>query len=428
MRVLTVVDDLQLGGVQRGALNYARGFAHRGHPSAVLTVQGSGPREKTVDPSEVTLFLGAVGDDQAARAAAAWRPNLVHIHSWGPLKEAEGEAVEAVLRHCAARPIVLETTSFGKVDYEQRFRVTDVSLLLSRWALWRWQQWTRPLSPQPLGIVVPITVDPATFYPDPGRFRARHSIPADAPLIGSIGRPDPVKWHPLLLETAIQIATQRPDVHLAWVGPTDQAKVQLAAALPDVVRRTTVLPVMADDAELREAYSALDVFLHASPIGETFGLVFVEALACGTPVSTLATPHKNNSQIEVVGHGRGGLVAADRRSYLANALRLVDDAPLRERLGVQGREHTLGSFTLDQVISTVVDIADTLQTAPTPEAGLAHLRERADLITSVSNADIDAMMTYVEGRVPPWQRLAKRLVHVPAVHRAMAAWQRRGRA
>ena len=353
MRVLTVVLDLDLGGVQRGALDYARGFAQQGHASAVLTALGGGPREATVDPSEVTLFLGAPGDDQAARAAAAWRPDLVHIHSWGPLTDPEGEAVEAVLRHCAVRPVVIETASFAKIDYGQRFRVTDVYLLLSRWALWRWQRWTRPLSPRPLGVVVPITVDPATFYPDPGRFRVEHGIPADAVLLGSIGRPIP--------SSGIRSCSTRPSrspgsgrrsTWSGWDRPT-RRRAAWPARLPTWFRRTTVLPVVTDDASLRHAYSALDVFLHASPIGETFGLVFVEALACGTPVATLATPHKNNSQLEVVGHERGGLVAADERSYLANVLRLVEDAPLRTRLGTQGRTHTLQSFTLDRVIPTV---------------------------------------------------------------------------
>lgn len=424
MRVLTVVKDLDLGGIQRGALDYARGFAERGYPSAVLSVRGGGPREATVDRSEVALFLGAPGDDWAAHAAAEWRPDLVHVHSWGPLDD-EGTAVEAVLRRCSGRPVVLETVSFGKVDYGRRFRFTDAYLLLSRWALWRWQRWTRPFSPRPLGVVVPITVDPATFYPDPGTFRADHGVPPDAVLLGSVGRPDPVKWHGLLTQTAVEVADRRPNVHLAWVGPTDEARARLAAAPADVARRTTVLPALADDGALRATYSALDVFVHASPIGETFGLAFVEALACGTPVATVATPHKNNSQLEVVGPGRGGLVAADPQTYLANVLRLTDDAALRSQLGLQGREHTLRSFTLDQVIPTVVDIAETLRAAPSRAAGVAALRARPDLTTDVSDADVDAMLAAVDGRVPRHRQLARRLVHVPAVHRAMVAWHRR---
>ena len=424
MRVLTLVDDLDRGGVQRGALDYARGYDRQGHESAVLVSSRGGLLEAEARSAGLPLFLGD-GADREARRAAAWTPDVIHVHSWGPLSESEGRAIEGVLRHSERRPMVIETASFGKIDYGRRFDVVDVTLLLSKWALWRWRKWTRPFSPRPLGAVVPITVDPTTFYPDPGPFRAEHAIPEGAVLIGSIARPDPIKWHPLLTGAAVAVAADRPDVYLAFVGPTEAARQRLASAPDDVVRRTTILPALTDDGALRAAYSALDVLLHASPIGETFGLVFLEALACGTPIATLATPHKNNSQLEVVGHGRGGLVAANARRYLSNVRRLAGDAGLRDRLSREGREYVLRTFTVDRVIPRVIEIAEAFRTEPTREEGLQAVRGLSGLTTDVGDEEIRDSLSVLDGSIPLHRRLAMRLVHVPTVHRAMVAWQRR---
>ncbi len=42
------------------------------------------------------------------------------------------------------------------------------------------------------------------------------------------------------------------------------------------------------DKALTDFYSSIDVFVHISAIGESFGYVLTEAMICGCPVITLA--------------------------------------------------------------------------------------------------------------------------------------------
>lgn len=66
-------------------------------------------------------------------------------------------------------------------------------------------------------------------------------------------------------------------------------------------------------AELPRLYSAADVFVFPSR-SDTFGLVMLEAMACGTPVAAFPVP----GPLDVVGDSPGGVLDADlRRAALA---------------------------------------------------------------------------------------------------------------
>ena len=93
-------------------------------------------------------------------------------------------------------------------------------------------------------------------------------------------------------------------------------------------------------------YSSLDCFLHAARIGESFGMVLAEAMLCGCPVVTASRPFKDNSQVEVVGHLKGGVVARSAKS-LATALRAFRfDPGIRQQLQSNLRQWVLLTDTM----------------------------------------------------------------------------------
>jgi glycosyltransferase involved in cell wall biosynthesis len=69
--------------------------------------------------------------------------------------------------------------------------------------------------------------------------------------------------------------------------------------------------------ELVGVYSAADVFVCPSR-SETFGLVMLEAMACGTPVAAYPVP----GPLDVVGGSRGGVLDLDLRCAVLRALAL----------------------------------------------------------------------------------------------------------
>jgi glycosyltransferase involved in cell wall biosynthesis len=89
-------------------------------------------------------------------------------------------------------------------------------------------------------------------------------------------------------------------------------------------------------------YRALDVVVHASTRPEPFGLVSVEAMACGRAV--VATPAGGSAELFTPGvHAvsAGSLGAASLADAIAS---LLDDGGLRRSIGVRAREHAVGRF------------------------------------------------------------------------------------
>ncbi len=76
-------------------------------------------------------------------------------------------------------------------------------------------------------------------------------------------------------------------------------------------------------AELPRIYSAADVFVFPGR-SETFGLVMLEAMACGTPVAAFPVPGPS----DVVGRSRGGVLNDDLREAALAALALPRAGPL----------------------------------------------------------------------------------------------------
>jgi len=92
------------------------------------------------------------------------------------------------------------------------------------------------------------------------------------------------------------------------------------------------------DGALADAYSALDIFVHTGT-NETFGQTLQEAMASGKPV---VAPHAGGP-IEIVHHEESGyLYNPDRdQGFRAYVEKLLDDQPLRTKMGETGRQLVL---------------------------------------------------------------------------------------
>jgi glycosyltransferase involved in cell wall biosynthesis len=99
----------------------------------------------------------------------------------------------------------------------------------------------------------------------------------------------------------------------------------------------------------------LDVYVAASR-HESFGVAVVEAMACGVPVVVSDA----GGLPEVVVAGESGLVVPrDDPAALAAALqRLIDDVPLRQRLGQAGRARARAEYAWPDCVSRMLACQD----------------------------------------------------------------------
>jgi rhamnosyl/mannosyltransferase len=128
-----------------------------------------------------------------------------------------------------------------------------------------------------------------------------------------------------------------------------------------------------EDHELAALYHACDIFVLPSVTSaEAFGVVQLEAMACGRPVVSTAlksgVPWVNR-------HGETGLVVAPGdATALRNAIvQLIRDVGLRDRLGANARARVLREFTADRMAAQSIALYRSVMRLKAPAYGPSDL-------------------------------------------------------
>ncbi len=183
--------------------------------------------------------------------------------------------------------------------------------------------------------VLPTGLPAAAFTPGDGpRFRARHGIAAERPVVLFVGRVAHEKNIAFLLEVVAQARHSLPELLflITGEGPARRDLEQQTArlGLADNVR---FLGYLDRKLELPSAYAAADAFIFASRT-ETQGLVLLEAMAQRCPVVGLSVM----GTADILQPRRGCRIAPDDPiGYAAVLVELLNDPEMRVRMGDQAR-------------------------------------------------------------------------------------------
>lgn len=206
--------------------------------------------------------------------------------------------------------------------------------------------------------VVHNATNPNVFYPDYDEALANEVGVQDRPVVISTGRLVRKKGFDTAIRAIRRVKEDIPDVLLliAGEGPQEEALRTLVTTL-DLNENIRFLGNVEQET-LRKYYSLADVFLMAGRREpgdvEGFGLVYLEANACGTPV----VGARVGGVPDAVWHEETGLlVPPDDPEATANALRrLLSNPDLAERLGARGRERVRTEANWDHVADRIHQI------------------------------------------------------------------------
>lgn len=182
---------------------------------------------------------------------------------------------------------------------------------------------------QPLGVDVDI------FHPARRNhgLRGALGLPDRVRLLAYAGRFSAEKNLPVLCNAFSRLG---PDYHLLLIGGGEHRQP---------ARNITVIPYRSDSAELATLLGSVDALVHAGS-AETFGLVVLEAMACGRPVVGVRAAAVAELVDDQVG------TTAERASgrLFARAIRdLYDRDP--EELGRAARAKVLANYSWDRALS-----------------------------------------------------------------------------
>jgi D-inositol-3-phosphate glycosyltransferase len=194
--------------------------------------------------------------------------------------------------------------------------------------------------------IVPPGVDLHTFHPcDRPKSRAQLGIPQDAEVILFVGRIQALKAPDVLIRAVSRLAECDPErrrrLKLIIVGSPSGPDAEWSATLPALVRELGVDDLVefrphSARSELFRWYCVSDV-VGVPSYNESFGLVALEAQACGRPVVATDVGGLRHA---VDDQETGLLVSGHEPDRWADALsRVLDDRALAERLGSNAAVH-----------------------------------------------------------------------------------------
>ncbi len=376
-----------LGGVDAGGQNVhvaelSAAMARRGHdvtvytrrddpdlPERVTTAAGytvvhvpAGPARQ-LPKDELLVHMGPFAQ-YLDQQWSADRPDVAHAHFW-----MSGIATQLAARHLDLPAVqtfhalgVVKRRHQGAQDTSPQDRL-KLEAMVARTATWVAATCTDEVFElMRLGrsrnriSVVPCGVDLDLFTPDGPRAErsARHRIV-------SVGRFVPRKG----LDVVVRALPAIPDAELVLVGGPDRSEVEAdpeARRLRELAERLDVSDrLIFQGAVARADMPALlrsaDV-VACTPWYEPFGIVPLEAMACGVPVVAAAV----GGMLDTVVHDvTGRLVTPKRPGEVADAINiLLHDDFLRQSLGAAGRDRARARYSWDRVAADTLRIYDRL--------------------------------------------------------------------
>lgn len=366
------------GGIGRFTLDLSQGFAAAGHEVHLIT---RSPDHNRVDfESGVWVHrLRSEADGRWAALAPTLRKNLSHAEAVHreilrigktrridlvsvPLWDCEGffclldDSLRCVLSLQTSLKIVSDMhKSWHSPEMDQLLAIERQTVRSARYVhsishsiLDRVRRdYGAPVEPAEAFVVPLGIVDRSReFQPQPADGRVR---------VLFVGRLEKRKGVDLLLDAAIQLAREYPNLEVIFAGndaipseegPTYRAAFQKRYAADPAAAQVVFKGQVAED-ELYQLYADCDIFCLPARY-ESFGLVLVEAMMFSKPVVGMSA----GGMKEIVDHGVNGFLAdpEDRDSLLDSLARLIDSEALRQEFGRQSRRRYESLFSLERMI------------------------------------------------------------------------------
>jgi sugar transferase (PEP-CTERM/EpsH1 system associated) len=353
LHVVHVVHSLGVGGLENGVANLVAappaGIRH-----SVVCLTAAGPFRERLGPAVTVRQVGKrPGHDLRAflrlvRVLSELRPDVVHSRNWATF-----DAVPAA-----------RLAGVGVVVHGEHGRdVGDPDGLHPRRNRWRrrlgplvtrfvtvsrdLRRWLVETVGIPAGKVVVICngVDTSRFAPGDRRAaRAVLGLPADADVIGTVGRLDPIKDQAGLVRAFAGIAREYPRARLVIAGDgpcrDDLERLVSNLALGDRVH------LLGERRDVPLVLAAFDLFVLPS-IAEGISNTLLEAMATGLPV--IATRVGGNP--ELVEEGVNGFLVPrrDPGALQAALARYLDDPHLAVVHGKASRQSAVEEFGLERM-------------------------------------------------------------------------------
>lgn len=299
MKILFLIRALSVGGAERQLAILARELRGAGHDAAIALFYAGGALEADLSRSGVPLI--------DLRKRGRWDLFGYLFRLIRTIRRERPDGVYSFLTGANILAALLKVL-FPQVKLVWGLRASDMDLARYDWLVRLTGRVEARLARLPDVIiansqagrehavrtgfpearlrVVPNGTDTQRFRPDreAGRaVRGEWGIEDEAPLIGLVGRLDPMKGHPCFLRAAALFREQCPAARFVCVGDGPEDYRQSLRALADDLGLNKVLVWAGTRTDMPAVYNAFDMAVSSSAYGEGVSNTIGEAMATGIP-------------------------------------------------------------------------------------------------------------------------------------------------
>jgi len=352
IKIIEAGNELGLGGTEYTIQLISKFLNKENFEVTVVSVIEGGARVKLIQDLGINVVV--LNGDLIKLAQLLKETDVFHWHGDGSLNPEIFNVVKA------NKPrLVLMTNISGLYDHSRFYDLIDYELFVSKMILIRRMDTDRYLkenfASKRKALSNPVDVKHInSLLPSDHQVKAfkQENNLQDSFIIGRIGLSDNDKFDLITLDGFAEFAKKSSNARFLLVGAT--AEILTHAKSLDIIDKMIVFDTTPDLRQLLVYYRAIDIFLAASKMGESFGMAIAEAMAVGVPVVTISTLDKNNAQIELVDNGQTGFVVERNKSKIAGVLTfLYEDEKIREILSASGKRKVIKEYKADKIVRSL---------------------------------------------------------------------------
>ncbi len=357
MKILQILPELKVGGVERGTVDFAKYLIAHGHQAIVISNGGgmvselneAGAKHYKLPVHQKNILKMIQMIKRVRKIIQDENVQIVHARS----------RIPAWIAYFACRKTEASfmTTCHGYYGNHLTSQVMGWSKLVIVPSQSIGRLMIDQFKVQPENIrCIPRSVDLTRFKP-----KDETTSSASQCVIAIVGRLTPLKGHTYFLRAMAQVVRSIPYAKIWIIGDAPASKESYRQELETLAKRLGLeahVQFWGNRSDVQELLRGVDILVLSSIVPEAFGRVILEAQAVGIPVVATHV----GGVVDIIDDEKTGLLVApkDEEAMAKAVIRLHRDQALVKRFVTEAREKLKNHFSLEHMASQTLKVYEEL--------------------------------------------------------------------